>query len=65
MIHSSQLVGALIPAVPVPFDSKGTFVATAQEQYARWMAMQPIAGVAVWAHTGAASASPKPCAAPS
>jgi 4-hydroxy-tetrahydrodipicolinate synthase len=26
--------------------------ATAQRSYARWMAAQPVAGVAVWAHTG-------------
>src|SRR5204862_15677 len=25
---------------------------TAQRQYAAWMAAQPVAGVAVWAHTG-------------
>ena len=24
----------------------------AQERYARWMARQPVGGVAVWAHTG-------------
>jgi 4-hydroxy-tetrahydrodipicolinate synthase len=41
----------LLPAVPVPFrgerlDGEG------QRAYARWMAAQPIAGVAVWAHTG-------------
>ena len=41
----------LIPAVPVPF--RGTGIDTeAQQAYARWMARQPIAGVAVWAHTG-------------
>jgi 4-hydroxy-tetrahydrodipicolinate synthase len=46
-----RLDGGLIPAVPVPF--RGTDIdAEAQRGYARWMAAQPIAGVAVWAHTG-------------
>jgi 4-hydroxy-tetrahydrodipicolinate synthase len=46
-----RLSGGLIPAVPVPF--RGTsFDAGAQRQYAEWMAAQPVAGVAVWAHTG-------------
>jgi 4-hydroxy-tetrahydrodipicolinate synthase len=41
----------LIPAVPVPF--RGTEMAQdALASYARWMAEQPVAGVAVWAHTG-------------
>ena len=41
----------LIPAVPVPFT--GTSLnGTAQSAYANWMATQPIAGVAIWAHTG-------------
>ncbi len=48
---SAQLRHGLIPAVPVPF--RGTEIdAEAQRGYARWMAAQPIAGVAVWAHTG-------------
>ena len=48
---SERLEGGLIPAVPVPF--RGTVMdAEAQRGYARWMAAQPIAGVAVWAHTG-------------
>lgn len=51
MIESKQLLGALIPAVPVPFDSRGV-AAAAQRRYAEWMAAQPVAGVAVWAHTG-------------
>ena len=42
----------LIPAVPVPFDSGGQIATLAQERYAQYMAEQPIAGVAVWAHTG-------------
>ncbi|MGH7510750.1 MAG: dihydrodipicolinate synthase family protein [Gemmatimonadales bacterium] len=46
-----RLDGGLIPAVPVPF--RGTEMdAAAQQGYARWMAAQPVAGVAVWAHTG-------------
>lgn len=41
----------LVPAVPVPF--RGAAMAEdAQLGYARWMAGQPVAGVAVWAHTG-------------
>ena len=41
----------LIPAVPVPF-SGSTIDERAQREYARWMAKQAVAGVAVWAHTG-------------
>ncbi|MGH7530035.1 MAG: dihydrodipicolinate synthase family protein, partial [Gemmatimonadales bacterium] len=40
-----------MPAVPVPFRGE-RLAADAQEAYARWMADQPVAGVAVWAHTG-------------
>lgn len=48
---SERLAGALIPAVPVPF--RGSEMDTgAQSRYAMWMARQPVAGVAVWAHTG-------------
>jgi 4-hydroxy-tetrahydrodipicolinate synthase len=48
---AERLDGGLIPAVPVPF--RGSEMdATAQRSYARWMAAQPVAGVAVWAHTG-------------
>ncbi len=37
--------------MPVPF--RGSEIdAAAQRGYARWMAGQPVAGVAVWAHTG-------------
>jgi len=42
----------LIPAVPVPFNASGEIDGVAQEAYARWMSEQPIAGVAVWVHTG-------------
>lgn len=46
-----RLDGGLVPAVPVPF--RGAEIdAAAQQSYAAWMAGQPIAGVAVWAHTG-------------
>lgn len=46
-----RLDGGLIPAVPVPFRGSDLDSA-AQQSYARWMAAQPVAGVAVWAHTG-------------
>jgi 4-hydroxy-tetrahydrodipicolinate synthase len=52
MLTSADLIGALIPAVPAPFDAEGNIDASAQELYARWMARQPAEGVAVWAHTG-------------
>lgn len=42
----------LIPAVPVTFSTSGEIDATAQARYVAHMAEQPIAGVAVWAHTG-------------
>jgi 4-hydroxy-tetrahydrodipicolinate synthase len=46
-----RLENGLIPAVPVPF--RGTEMdAAAQRGYAHWMAAQPVAGVAIWAHTG-------------
>jgi 4-hydroxy-tetrahydrodipicolinate synthase len=48
---AERLARGLIPAVPVPF--RGALLDEgAQRGYARWMAGQPIAGVAVWAHTG-------------
>jgi 4-hydroxy-tetrahydrodipicolinate synthase len=46
-----QLRHGLIPAVPVPFQGT-TIHEPAQRAYARWMADQPVAGVAIWAHTG-------------
>jgi 4-hydroxy-tetrahydrodipicolinate synthase len=46
-----RLDGGLIPAVPVPFRG-AEMDAAAQRAYAAWMARQPVAGVAVWAHTG-------------
>ena len=48
---SDALRWGLIPAVPVPFRG-AQLAAEAQQAYAAWMAQQPIAGVAVWAHTG-------------
>lgn len=48
---ASRIEWGLLPAVPVPF--RGTQLdGAAQRSYARWMAAQPVAGVAVWAHTG-------------
>lgn len=48
---TARLQWGLIPAIPVPF--RGRAIAEdAQRAYARWMATQPVAGVAVWAHTG-------------
>ena len=41
-----------IPAVPVPRRAAGSIDAGAQRDYSVWMAGQPVAGVAVWAHTG-------------
>ena len=49
---TTRLLHGLIPAVPVPHRADGQYDAEAQERYAAWMAAQPIAGVAVWAHTG-------------
>lgn len=46
-----RLAGGLIPSVPVPFRGHD-LDAPAQRQYAQWMAAHPVAGVAVWAHTG-------------
>jgi 4-hydroxy-tetrahydrodipicolinate synthase len=48
----SRLDGGLIPAVPVPFDKSGCLHARAHEAYLQYMSTQPVAGVAVWAHTG-------------
>jgi 4-hydroxy-tetrahydrodipicolinate synthase len=48
---AERLEWGLIPAVPVPF--RGSELdESAQRRYASWMAVQPVAGVAVWAHTG-------------
>jgi len=46
-----RLEWGLIPAVPVPFRGD-TMDEAAQRTYAEWMRRHPVAGVAVWAHTG-------------
>jgi 4-hydroxy-tetrahydrodipicolinate synthase len=48
----TKLDGGLIAATPVPFDSEGRLHEHAHASYVRYMVTQPIAGVAVWAHTG-------------
>lgn len=48
---AGRLAWGLVPAVPVPCRG-GEPDEAAQREYARWMAVQPVAGVAVWAHTG-------------
>ena len=48
---AERLEWGLVPAVPVPFRGEAMDEA-AQRAYATWMSRQPIAGVAVWAHTG-------------
>jgi 4-hydroxy-tetrahydrodipicolinate synthase len=47
-----KLAGGLIPAVPVMFDRARRFHERAHASYVDYMRAQPIAGVAVWAHTG-------------
>lgn len=47
-----RLANGLIAATPVPFDEMGKLHEAGHESYLRHMACQPIAGVAVWAHTG-------------
>lgn len=48
----AKLAGGLIPAAPVMFDRDGGFHERAHEAYVSFMSSQPIAGVAVWVHTG-------------
>jgi len=48
----ATLAGGLIPAAPVMFDRENRFHEQAHEAYVSFMSAQPIAGVAVWAHTG-------------
>ncbi len=48
----ARLDGGLVAAVPVPMFADGRLHYGAQESYLRYMASQPVAGVAVWAHTG-------------
>lgn len=52
MITTANLRNQLIAAVPVPFGDDGTLCHDAHERYVAYMAGQPVAGVAVWAHTG-------------
>ena len=47
-----RIAHRIIPAVPVPLIECGCLHPEAQEDYAAWLSEQPIAGVAVWAHTG-------------
>ncbi len=48
----TRLDGGLIPAVPVPFDGQGQLHTSGHDAYLRYMSEQPVAGIAVWAHTG-------------
>jgi len=48
----ATLAGGLIPAMPVMFDREGHFHQRAHEAYVAFMSSKPIAGAAVWAHTG-------------
>ncbi|MEN3325568.1 MAG: hypothetical protein V7638_375 [Acidobacteriota bacterium] len=48
----AMLTGGLIPAAPVIFDRDRRFHEQAHEAYVTYLCTQPIAGVAVWAHTG-------------
>jgi 4-hydroxy-tetrahydrodipicolinate synthase len=48
----ARLDGGLVPAVPVTLDREGRLHAAAHDSYLRHMSGQPVAGVAVWAHTG-------------
>ncbi len=48
---AERLEWGLLPAVPVPFRG-GSMDEAAQRSYAAWMGRHPIAGVAVWSHTG-------------
>lgn len=47
-----RLWHGLVSAVPVPMTSDGQIDSAAQERYIVYMRQQPIAGVALWAHTG-------------
>ena len=48
----AQLTNGLIAATPIPFDEDGKLHESGHQLYLRHMAHQPVAGVAVWAHTG-------------
>jgi 4-hydroxy-tetrahydrodipicolinate synthase len=47
-----RLRGSVIPAVPVPFSSRGEIDEPVMKRYAKWMAQQRVGAVAIWAHTG-------------
>ena len=47
-----RLRGGLIPAAPVIFEESGGLHESAHESYLDYLTSHPIAGVAVWAHTG-------------
>jgi 4-hydroxy-tetrahydrodipicolinate synthase len=49
---SERLANGLIAATPVPLDADGKLHEAGHESYLRYMAGQPVVGVAVWAHTG-------------
>jgi len=51
-LWKSRLYGALIPAVPVPFKKDASVDWESQNKYIHYLKIQPIEGVAVWAHTG-------------
>jgi 4-hydroxy-tetrahydrodipicolinate synthase len=48
----ARLDGGIVPAVPVTLDAGGRLHAAAHDSYLRHMSAQPVAGAAVWAHTG-------------
>jgi 4-hydroxy-tetrahydrodipicolinate synthase len=48
----ARLDGGLVAAVPVPFAADGRLHGRGHEAYLAHMAAEPVAGVAVWAHTG-------------
>ncbi|HEY8560335.1 MAG TPA: dihydrodipicolinate synthase family protein [Pyrinomonadaceae bacterium] len=48
----AAIKNGLIPAVPVPLDARAALHETGHRAYLEHMRGQPIAGVAVWAHTG-------------
>jgi 4-hydroxy-tetrahydrodipicolinate synthase len=47
-----RIINGLIAATPVPFDEDGKLHEAGHQSYLRYIASQPVAGVAVWAHTG-------------
>jgi len=47
-----KLHAGLIPAVPATLGKSGELHRAAHDAYVQYMTRQPIAGVAVWAHTG-------------